>query len=149
MAVRTIKDLEKKIQKSIKSALENEVFETIQKEQLSQIQEKVYNAYNPTTMVYERRYSNGGLMDEGNIKGNVKAGVLTVENKTPPNPEARDGATIDKNLIEVIETGNGYDYSPNPGARPFIDTTKQALEASNAIVEALKDGLKKQGAEVI
>ena len=121
------------------------MLEAIQTEQISQIQEKVYGVYNPE--VYERRYGNGGLMDEENIKGEVKKGDLTVENKTPPNPEARDGATVDKNLIEVIETGIGYDYD-NPGARPFIDATIQALRASGAIVNALKIGLEKQGIKV-
>ena len=145
MAVKTFKGLKTKIQESINKALEGEVLEAIQDEQISQIQEKVYSVYNPE--VYERRYGSGGLMDERNIKGEVKRGVLTVENKTPPNPEARDGATVDKNLIEVIETGIGYDYD-NPGARPFIDATIQTLRASNAVVSALKKGLENQGIKV-
>lgn len=147
MTAKNLNELKKKLEVAVNEALKQEVTDAIRNEQIEQIQALVYGAY-PEPKVYERRYGNGGLMDGDNINGVVVNGRLVVSNDTPPNPNARDGATTDKNLIEVIETGVGYDYSPNPGARPFINATVIALESSNAVGNALKSGLKRQGLKV-
>lgn len=146
MAIKTLNGLKKKIEACVNKALREEVTDAIRKEEQEQIHENVYSEYTP--QVYERRYFAGGLIADENIVGAVKAGQLTVVNVTPPNPNARDGATTDKNLVSVIETGVGYDYSPHPGSRPFIQPTIDSLRASNKVEESLKQGLRKQGLTV-
>ena len=54
---------------------------------------------------------------------------------------------MNKNLAQVIETGDGYDYR-SPGARPYHENTVNELRSSGVIVEALKAGLKKKGIQV-
>ena len=148
MAIKTLNGLKKKIEACVNKALREEVTDAIRKEEQDKIKQEVYSAYNPPNPVYERRYHSGGLIADENIVGTVRGGKLTVVNNTPPNPNARDGATTNKDLVSVIETGVGYDYTPHPGARPFIQPTIDSLRASNKVEESLKQGLKKQGLNV-
>ena len=130
------------IKNVINTSLRTEVLDAVRKEEAKQVQSVVYDSYQPT--VYERRYDMG---NEANIVGMVYGTVLQVENITPPNSEGNPPPTTDKDLAKVIETGVGYDYF-SPGARPFTQATVDALSASGAHVQALKNGLVKAGIQV-
>lgn len=130
------------IRKTIEASLGAEVLDAVRKEEAKQVQSVVYDSYQPT--VYERRYDMG---NDANIIGTVKGTVLHVENITPPNSKGNPPPTTDKDLAKVVETGVGYDYF-SPGARPFTQATVDALSASGAHVDALKNGLVKAGIRV-
>lgn len=130
------------IRKTIEASLGAEVLDAVRKEEAKQVQSVVYDSYQPT--VYERRYDMG---NDANIVGMVNGTVLQVENITPPNSEGNPPPTTDKDLAKVVETGVGYDYF-SPGARPFTQATMDALSASGAHVQALKNGLVKAGIRV-
>lgn len=130
------------IRKTIEASLGAEVLDVVRKEEAKQVQSVVYDSYQPT--VYERRYDMG---NDVNIIGTVNGTVLQVENITPPNSKGNPPPTTDKDLAKVIETGVGYDYF-SPGARPFTQATVDALSASGAHVQALKNGLVKAGIRV-
>ena len=130
------------IKNVINTSLRTEVLDAVRKEEAKQVQSVVYDSYQPT--VYERRYDMG---NDANIVGMVNGTVLQVENITPPNSEGNPPPTTDKDLAKVVETGVGYDYF-SPGARPFTQATMDALSASGAHVQALKNGLVKAGIQV-
>ena len=130
------------IKNVINTSLRTEVLDAVRKEEAKQVQSVVYDSYQPT--VYERRYDMG---NNANIVGMVNGTVLQVENITPPNSEGNPPPTTDKDLAKVVETGVGYDYF-SPGARPFTQATMDALSASGAHVDALKNGLVKAGIRV-
>lgn len=144
--IQSLDELKRAIEDALDGILETNVTAAVRETELKKIEENVYSVYSPN--VYERRESRGGLGDGDNIKGSASKGTLTVVNTTPPNPNARDGATTDKNLIEVIETGHGYDYD-NPGPRPFIEPTIKALIDSKACQKALVEGLANRGFKVV
>lgn len=130
------------IKNVINTSLRTEVLDAVRKEEAKQVQSVVYDSYQPT--VYERRYDMG---NDANIVGMVNGTVLQVENITPPNSEGNPPPTTDKDLAKVVETGVGYDYF-SPGARPFTQATMDALSASGAHVQALKNGVVKAGIRV-
>lgn len=130
------------IKNVINTSLRTEVLDAVRKEEAKQVQSVVYDSYEPT--VYERR---DDMKKDVNIIGTVNGTVLHVENITPPNNKGDPPPTTDKDLAKVIETGVGYDYF-SPGARPFTQATVDALSASGAHVDALKNGLVKAGIRV-
>ena len=130
------------IRNVINTSLRTEVLDAVRKEEAKQVQSVVYDSYEPTE--YERR---DDMKKDVNIIGTVNGTVLHVENITPPNSKGNPPPTTDKDLAKVIETGVGYDYF-SPGARPFTQATMDALSASGAHVDALKNGLVKAGIRV-
>lgn len=130
------------IRNVINTSLRTEVLDAVRKEEAKQVQSVVYDSYEPTE--YERR---DDMKKDVNIIGTVNGTVLHVENITPPNSKGNPPPTTDKDLAKVIETGVGYDYF-SPGARPFTQATVDALSASGAHVQALKNGLVKAGIRV-
>lgn len=130
------------IRNVINTSLRTEVLDAVRKEEAKQVQSVVYDSYEPTE--YERR---DDMKKDVNIIGTVNGTVLHVENITPPNSKGNPPPTTDKDLAKVVETGVGYDYF-SPGARPFTQATMDALSASGAHVDALKNGLVKAGIRV-
>ena len=130
------------IKNVINTSLRTEVLDAVRKEEAKQVQSVVYDSYEPTE--YERR---DDMKKDVNIIGTVNGTVLHVENITPPNSKGNPPPTTDKDLAKVVETGVGYDYF-SPGARPFTQATIDALSASGAHVDALKNGLVKAGIRV-
>lgn len=126
------------IQNAIADSLNNEVFEEVKRTMNDHALSDVYAAYSPKR--YKRRM---GLLNE-NIVGKVYGMKLEVEDVDQPNPLGDPPPTVDKDLIEVIETGVGYDYY-SPGPRPFVTNTAADLEGSNAHVRALAKGLAARG----
>lgn len=134
-----LRDLEKKLEDKILSAMLKEVGEAVTKEGINQVEETVYS-YEPK--VYERKKKDGGLSDERNwdreaIHNGVKVWNTRTENG--------------RNIPEIIETGEGYEYTgygyEYEEPRPFIENTRESLRRDKAHVEALKEGLKRQGIE--
>lgn len=166
MDYKNLNDLMVDIQSAINNTLENEVFEEVKETELRHIQTDVYDVYEPT--VYIRRYKSGGMGDSNNIvildddgNNSVTNGNLSVVNVTLPNPYARDGATTNKDLPELIEYGDenyldkypfatGYDYPGEPYglARPFTANTIDELQTTKAHIVALKKGLSSKGFDV-
>lgn len=153
------KELMEYVRKSVDRSLNEDVFPVVQKEEVQAVEDIVYSQ--PTSGYYQRRYEYGGVGDPYNVVikgGSAKNGVMIVINDTEPNPylngRGGDRATVNKNLIYVIEHGRGqsgdpgYDYWPKPKARPFMEKTVERLKSSGACTEALKNGLRKQGMTV-
>lgn len=151
----------KKLMKSVNDAMKNEVFEAVKAEESEAIITKVYNAYKPE--YYDRRGQYEGLGDPENIviDGSVTNGRMKIINVTEPNPGGCfdiDRVTVDKNLSELVEYGHGYsgykyDFLSKRKkaylkARHFTSATVENLANSNAHVDALKSGLKRQGFHV-
>lgn len=153
---KSIKDLEKYLTGTVfKSALELETADEIEKTLQKHIQKDVYDVYTPK--VYVRREGNGGLIDSENIISKlVSEGTLSVTNETRPNPYARDGATTNKDLPELVEFGHGYkeylyDYPSDPAfflERPFTENTVKELQETKAHVKAFKRGLLREGIKI-
>ena len=105
-ASKSLKDLFKKLNGRINSALDNEVFEKVREVELEAIQTEVYDVYTPK--VYIRRGEYGGIGDPYNIEkvgGAAKNGRLIVKNTTEPN-DSNPNWTTDKILPELIEYGH-------------------------------------------
>lgn len=126
------------IESAISSSLNDEVFHEVKQTMSQHAIEDVYEAYDPR--VYVRRY---GLVND-NIVGSVQGLSLEVENVDQPNPVGFPPPTVNKNLIQVIESGEGYDYF-SPGPRPFVTNTREDLAGSGDHVKALARGLAARG----
>ena len=150
-----LKKANESIQKNIADILDNEVAEAVRKEEISTIISVVYGVYTPK--MYRRRGDGGGMGDPYNIEHEVKDGVLTVVNKTDPNPGGtinNDLVTTGKYLDKLIEYGHGssggfYDF-PKAGAafmkpRPFTQRTIENLRNNKAHVDAFREGFKRIG----
>jgi len=132
------------IENAVQFTLGNEVRWVVQAEEAKQIEEVVYDAYEP--LVYKRRWDMNNL---NNIEGTVNGMALEVENITPLNTyyEGNNLPAMRGVLAEIVETGDGYDYF-SPGPRPFTKETVEALKNSKDHVKGLKDGLEKAGLTV-
>lgn len=153
MVVNNFNALTKEIQKRIDKSLKNEVFEEIRDVEQKNIDEYVYDVYQPK--IYKRRETNGGLIDDKNIVGElIKSGELEVTNVTKPNSDYN--GTTNKDLPYLIENGLGekgykYDYPadlPYVYPRPFTEKTKEELIKTKKHVKALEKGLKNNGLNV-
>jgi len=145
---KSIEEARAYIEKAVNEALRNEVLWVIQAEEANQIEDLVYgdDAYYPR--LYERRWD---MSDLSNIVGKVSGMTLIVENITPPSAyhspileEKSDPPTTDKNLSEVVEYGEGYDWF-SPGPRPFTQATVDALYENKNHVKALVKKLRSKG----
>lgn len=144
----------------IDDAMTKEVFEEVRDEESATIYSEVYKVYTPR--MYRRRGEYGGLGDPYNIEirsGAAKGGVMVVINTTEPNSGGcidDDQVTTSKNLPELVEYGEGYkSYHYNfrgrggyMAPRPFTAKTIKHLKQSRAHIDALKNGLKRQGLNV-
>lgn len=147
----------------IKNALGNEVAEKVRDIEQRKIDETVYSGYRPSTSdgepwVYKRRRDNGGLRDRKNMIANVQVtsdGVkLSVENVTTG---SQDNFKI-ADLIEYGDNTNGKEYAYKRNrdgtadqylrSRPFTKNTIEELKRTGEHIDALIDGLKKQGIDV-
>jgi len=145
--------LKSKLTEVVSEALRDDCFKSVQKVEQQHIQSDVYDVYDPS--VYDRREYNGGLIADDNIiLTEVDNLTIEVVNITDPNPYARDGATTDKFLPELVEYGqgyNGYSYDyrfEKMGVRPFIENTIEDLQQNKQHVDGLRKGLAKRGIQV-
>lgn len=140
-----LKQIAKKLQPKIQDALKYEVAETVTETLLSHVKQDVYDVYQPKS--YERRYDDGGLADEGNIKSTVKGNTLIVENTTMSNEDYLPKKKKPYKIAGSIEYGTGYDYY-SPGERPFIESTREDLRQNKQHISAMGRGLKRQGIDI-
>lgn len=134
------KELDKFLKERLGKALEVNVAKTGRETMKEKIEDRVYGVYDP--VLYDRQKDDGGLTDDENI-------LTTMVNETTLSIESHrmDG---DKNVSEVIVSGQGYDYDfpYNGRSRDFVEATKEELFDTNAHVAAMYSGLKKQGLDV-
>lgn len=131
----------KNLERDVKRVMRHEMKEVAQNAHIAAVWDDVYNAYYPT--VYKRRYD---LDSPANMKFEMNGLELTLTNTTPPNADF--GGTTDKDLSEVIVSGDGYDYDPHPGPRPFFQGTADLLNQGGKAENAMAHGLWARGWDV-
>jgi hypothetical protein len=150
---KSLSELKLEILKHVQQGLKENVAEVVKNEEVNQIREVVYNAYEPKQ--YERRETEGGLADkdnmESNIIGNEDGCFLMVTNKTTGNPEYGSEEVF---TAPIVESGNDggygyYDYGSKNAAfmkpRPFQRMTLKELKTNKKHVDALEIYLKQVG----
>jgi hypothetical protein len=141
------------LEKSVKSAIQDEPPKAVKNLMKKHILRDVYMVYEQPK-IYVRRYNKGGLLDERNIKiDNKKNNTVEIYNITKRNLRYQN-----EYLAPVIEFGHeeaiakgyrGYSF-PNPKKayyheRPFIENTRDSLIKSKSHVKALQESLKRLG----
>lgn len=125
-----LKELEKYVNKMAKDAMTkgNSVKNTVIEEGKRQVQETVYDVYDPK--VYQRY---GELKNSWEVE-ETSDGIAVFNDR-------RDG---DKYVAETVEYGRGYDYDfPYANTpRPFTENTREELSKGNKLAESLKKDMK-------
>ncbi|WP_405169292.1 hypothetical protein [Paenibacillus sp. FSL H3-0286] len=143
MEFKSLKDLERYLNKQIAQSLKNDVGKGVAREKLKEnIESEVYDKYDP--VMYERQRENGGLHDDKNII------VEMIDNNTVSVESHRmDG---NRNVGVIVETGVGYNedwsFPYTHKGRPFTEVTREELMNDGSVEHALMKGLKKQGLDV-
>ena len=139
MQVKTQQDLIKFLQKlnqPIGKALVNDVAMKVKQVQKEKVKEEVYDVYEPTM------YSRTGLLgSEESMKSElINDTTLVVEN-------VRSDGDGDRNVAEVVESGQNYQYGFEYAGvpRPFTEATREELRNTGAHKAAMHRGLKRQG----
>lgn len=143
------------LDESMDKALKKEVGNKVRKVMKDKIKTVVYqDEIKPKQ--YDRKYSHGGLIDDKNIaitdEGQLKVGIEEI--RTNDASDDRKAPAGTKNVAEIVEYGEGYTwvkseiYKNQPHPRPFTQATIDELEKNEAHVDALKDGLNRQGIRV-
>lgn len=138
------KELKLEIENAVISAMQNEVSVVVKNKMQEHIQVHVYNRYAPK--YYIRRQEIDGLKDKRNIsvKRYGKMGV-TISNIARANP--RYGGDGRMRIAESIEYGTGI--MAQIGARPFFKMFTKDLRQNGAHIDALANGLRRQGINVL
>lgn len=76
----TTKELQAEIMRRANKALNKDIAPYVENKLKEHVQKDVYTTYSPVE--YERRETNGGLLDDSNIRDVVHGRVLTVYNET-------------------------------------------------------------------
>lgn len=131
-----LKDLSKYVNQMAKQAMNkgNNVKKVVIAEGEKQVEETVYQSYTPN------QYERTGLLKKS-WKAEETADGIAVYN------DRRDG---NKNVSEIVETGQGYQYEfdYNGVPRPFTENTRKALDGSSKLTNALKQDMKSLGADI-
>lgn len=133
----SIEDLAEYVLNDFKKIIETEGLERVRDIETEEIQENVYDVYEPT--YYKRRYENKGLKDRDNI---VTEGVVVW----------RDGLEVQFTNNTMNAKGNDYldeyieeGYKPKDKVwnkpRPFVKPTIDRLQSENIIENVLIDNL--------
>ena len=158
MADLTLEQAQKRILEAIQEALwSKSIQEAIIKLHHQAIEETVYNEYTPT--LYERRYDDGGLLDENNLDFVVDIKPLERDLVMYNSTTGTGMATTSEKLTEIIESGIGYDWVKSdiyryedigfPLERPFIQRTRELIEDNRELFEdILKKELIKNGLKI-
>lgn len=150
MTVSSIAELERQIKKNIDAALLDDVGKEARDTLAKYAQSLVYDAYHPVE--YERRHT---LDDPMFYTSTLKSdNVLFVDSNTPSNNSVVSGyITSPPALSHWIQFGeipnifNGHTYIWEE-SRPFVTMACTALRSGLA-VEALKNGMRKRGFQVV
>ncbi|MFE6075781.1 hypothetical protein ACFVQB_15015 [Paenibacillus sp. NPDC057886] len=142
MQVKTQQDLIKFLQKlnqPIAKALSNDVAKTVKKVMKENVKDEVYEVYTPDPNSAYSYKRTGLLGSEESMKSElINDTTLVVENIRS------DG---DRNVAEIVESGQGYQYSFEYAGvpRPFTEATREELRNSGEHKAAMHKGLKRQG----
>lgn len=149
-----VADLLKDLKSDIEDVLMDEVLEIVRDIEMEHVQEDVFSVYSPT--IYERRVS-GGLDDRKNVVGQVKNGVLIVQNDTPFN-EGYGTKNHGIGLAIMVNDGGTYKHDYDYGfrtieaqfsmPRPFLDNAAEEIEHTDDVENALAKGLTKRKYDV-
>src|SRR5690625_246024 len=135
--IKKLSQLKNKINKIVEDALhsEDDVYDAVVRVGSKRVDEDVYS-YKP------KEYVRTHQLREKWGKDNVNQGI-SVHNTR------KEGK---KNIAQVVETGEGYDYTgygyDYEKPRPFIKNTKNEIADSKVHVKALKASLKRKGFRV-
>lgn len=132
---KNFKELERHLQRKIESALKTEVAETAVKTMKEKVQEEVYDAY-PNPVEYERT---------GRLKSDIDVEVVNSDTIAIQNVRQDD----DRYVAEIVESGQGYEYSFEYSGvpRPFTEETRQELLETDKLKQSMREGLKRQGVD--
>jgi hypothetical protein len=140
---KNLNELFAKIQSAISDSLLHEVTDVTRETMREQIYSTVYAVYEPTQ--YVRKMDEGGLSDYHNISASL------IDDNTLEIRNIRDDHNGMRDVARVVETGVGYHYVTNSvltDGRPFTENTVEELKSSKAHVEAMKQGLIRNGFDV-
>ncbi|MGR6760434.1 hypothetical protein ACU1JV_01130 [Paenibacillus sp. T2-29] len=132
-------DLMNHLNEQVVESLEADVGKTVRETMKEKIKEEVYAVY-PHPSVYQRQKEHGGLIDDENIE--VK--MIGKDTVSIESVRMDDG----RNVSEIVETGEGYQYSFPYAGRPFTEATREELENNGAIEATMYKGLRKRGLDV-
>ncbi|OMD71219.1 hypothetical protein [Paenibacillus odorifer] len=143
MEFKSLKELERYLNKQIAQSLKNDVGNGVARKKLKEnIESEVYDKYDP--VMYERQRENGGLLDDKNII------VEMIDNNTVSVESHR--MDRNRNVGVIVETGIGYNedwsFPYTHKGRPFTEVTREELMNDGSVEDALIKGLKKQGLDV-
>ena|SRR5690625_1813083 len=131
------------IKKQVSDTLNNEVKETTVNHLKINIEQEVYDKYEPSR--YVRLRDQGGLLDDRNIfQELVSPDTLSVRSIR---------SDRGKDVANIIETGKGYTWDWTVGTlpppRPFHYQTFEDLERTLSHVEAMRQGLRRRGIDAL
>lgn len=156
----SLKELEKYLQNAINKSLDKEVAKAVKEQIQIAVDEVVYQSGTPVK--YERRGGNiyggmgnpigtGSLSDINEMNHIVNNGQLIVTDDAKRNENykfAGIGYDTNKSLTENIVEGYGNKSYWYNKPRDFIEKAKENLRQDKYHVEALKEGLERQGFDV-
>lgn len=138
-----LNDIERKLASKLKKVMEEDVASEVIKEGQTQVIKEVYEKYTPAPAEYggyERTY---GLLEDWEVES-IENGVIVRSDRYEDGSNGKA-----KYIPEVIESGEGYDYSSADGdsgfeqPRPFIQKAKSELKKKGTFKKVLKRGLGK------
>lgn len=133
-----LKELERYVNRMASEAMSkgNNVKKTVIDEGKKQVQETVYDVYDPK--VYERT---GQLKENWNWQ-DTPDGIEIINTRT----DEESG----KYIVDTVEYGRNYDYEfeySNKG-RPFVENTRENLRNSSKLKNALKQDMRSIGLDI-
>lgn len=150
----SLQQLREQLISRAREVAQKDMTEKIKDVEIAVIEKTVYDTYWPT--MYIRRYSNNGMIDRKNINAqftdNINGISMYVTNDTRGNtwwPNSTSGY-----IEHIVEDGVGYTwteskiYKQQPYPRPFTKDTINDLKQNKQHVQALKNGLKKNGIDI-
>ena len=159
MAGKTFKNLqeiEAYLQQKINAVLIDNVADTV-RDELESSAIDMLNEYNPIT--YQRRSStnslgSGGIADKETMNTElVSDGVIAITPNAERNKDFSNfpgwGYDENKSLAENLVFGYGNRQYPWNQPRDFVDDARNSLKSGKAHVEAMKDGLRDLGLDVV
>ena len=151
---KSISELNAYLQKQIDAVLVTQVSEVVKDELESSVSDIVYTE---TPAQYIRRNLKDGSLGDKNTMNSelISSGLLEVSPDADFNHQFASthggyGAVdLDKSLAFNIEYGYGSKSHWYDIPRPFVKESIENLKQSKAHIESMKDGLRKQGIDVV
>lgn len=138
-------ELRRALIKDLQEAVIKEVVKEMKDIEREVIEERVYAVFSPKE--YERRYANGGLMDERNMQEEVsKFGDninIEIVNLTQGNSKYRNHWVGE--IQDLIEKGSYMWNGQMPPPRPFIDEAQSVIDTTDRIDRAIERALSNLG----